>query len=186
MTAVRAASPLLTKLLHGLLLVAYALALALASPPAWALSSPLQGRVVAVADGDTVTVLDAQQRRHRVRLLGIDAPERAQSWGAESGAYLKGKVLQQEVQVVFAKTDRHGRLVGTLRWQGQDVNLQLLRAGLAWHYKAYAIEQNWLQRWRYARAERRAQGEQIGLWSDPAPLPPWAYRQQQRDQRPQR
>jgi len=183
MTAVCAPPSLLPKLLHGLLLVACALALALASAPAWALSSPLQGRVLAVADGDTVTVLDAQQRRHRVRLLGIDAPERAQPWGAESGAYLKTQVLQQEVQVFFAKTDRHGRLVGTLRLQGQDLNLEMLRAGLAWHYKAYAIEQGWLERWRYARAERQAQREQRGLWADPAPTPPWEYRQQQRAKR---
>jgi len=145
-----------------------------------AATSPLHGRVIAVADGDTVTVLDAQQRRHRVRLLGIDAPEQAQPWGAEAGAHLKALVLQHEVQVDFAKTDRHGRLVGTLRLQGQDVNLQLLRAGLAWHHKPYAADQWLLERWRYARAERQAQREQRGLWADPAPVPPWEYRQQQR------
>jgi len=163
-----------------LLWLGLAVALVLASSTAQALSSPLQGRVVAVADGDTVTVLDAQQRRHRVRLLGIDAPERAQAWGAESGAYLQAQVLQQEVQVVFAKTDQHGRLVGTLRLQGQDVNLKLLRAGLAWHPKRYASDQWLLERWRYARAERQAQREQRGLWADPAPTPPWEFRQQQR------
>ena len=163
------------------LLLAAALALGGAPLRAQAAAtSPLHGRVIAVADGDTVTVLDAQQRRHRVRLLGIDAPEQAQPWGAEAGAHLKALVLQHEVQVDFAKTDRHGRLVGTLRLQGQDVNLQLLRAGLAWHYKRYAEEQKWLERWRYARAERRAQRERRGLWADPAPTPPWEYRQQQR------
>ena len=176
MTAVCAAP----KLLHWLLL---ATALALASAPARAQSSPLEGRVIAVADGDTVTVLDAQQRRHRVRLLGIDAPERAQPWGAESGAYLEAKVMQQDVQVAFAKTDRHGRLIGTVRLQGLDVNLQLLRAGLAWHHKPYAADQWLLERWRYARAERQAQREQRGLWADPAPTPPWEFRQQQRARR---
>jgi len=168
--------------LHGLCLAA-ALALANAAAALTPLSSPLQGRVIAVADGDTVTVLDAQQQRHRVRLLGIDAPERNQPFGAESGAYLRGMLLQQEVQVAFAKTDRHGRLVGTVRLHGQDVNLKLLRAGLAWHHKQYASDQWWLDRWRYARAERQAQREQRGLWADPDPLPPWTYRQQQRAQR---
>lgn len=180
MNAVRAAwfKPL-PRSWHWLWLAA-ALALVSAPPPAHAVSSPLHGRVIAVADGDSVVVLDAQQRRHRVRLLGIDAPEQAQPWGAESGAHLKALVLQHEVQVDFAKTDRHGRLVGTLRLQGQDVNLQLLRAGLAWHHKPYAADQWWLDRWRYARAERQAQREQRGLWADPAPTPPWEYRQQQR------
>ena len=163
------------------LLLAAALALGGAPLRAQAAAtSPLHGRVIAVADGDTVTVLDAQQRRHRVRLLGIDAPEQAQPWGAEAGAHLKALVLQHEVQVDFAKTDRHGRLVGTLRLQGQDVNLQLLRAGLAWHHKPYAADQWLLERWRYARDERQAQREQRGLWADPAPVPPWEYRQQQR------
>jgi len=178
MNAARAAAPTRSPWLW--LLLALAVALATATLPAHAVSSPLQGRVVAVADGDTVTVLDAQQQRHRVRLLGIDAPERTQAFGAEAGAYLKAKVMQQEVQVVFAKTDRHGRLIGTLLLQGQDVNLQLLRAGLAWHHKPYAADQWLLERWRYARAERLAQREQRGLWADPAPTPPWEFRQQQR------
>jgi endonuclease YncB( thermonuclease family) len=183
MNAARAAAPTRSPWHLHWLLLALAVALATATLPAHALSSPLQGRVIAVADGDSVTVLDAQQGRHRVRLLGIDAPEQAQPWGAESGIYLRAKVLQQEVQVVFAKTDRHGRLIGTLLLQGQDVNLQMLRAGLAWHYKAYAIEQGWLERWRYARAERQAQRTQRGLWADPAPTPPWEFRPQQRVKR---
>jgi len=146
--------------------------------PAHAASSPLQGRVIAVADGDTLTVLDAQQQRHRVRLLGIDAPERAQAWGAQAGKQLAAQVLQREVEVHFDKTDRHGRLVGTVHLQGQDVNLQLLRAGLAWHHKQYAADQWLLERWRYARAERQARREQRGLWADPQPTPPWEFRQQ--------
>ena len=171
------APPTLSSWVGFLLLAA---ALVGAALPVHATSSPLQGRVIAVADGDSVTVLDAQQQRHRVRLLGIDAPEKAQPWGAEAGEHLKGLVMQQQVQVFFAKTDRHGRLVGTLRLQGQDVNLQMLHAGLAWHHKPYAADQGWLDRWRYARAERQAQREPLGLWADPAPVPPWEYRQQQR------
>jgi len=73
--------------------LAAALALVSAPPPAHAASSPLHGRVIAVADGDSVIVLDAQQQRHRVRLLGIDAPERAQPWGTEASAHLRALVL---------------------------------------------------------------------------------------------
>lgn len=84
----------------------------------------LTGRVVGVADGDTVTVLDASKVQHKVRLSGIYAPEKSQPYGQRSKAHLSDLVFDQRVEVDSSKTDRYGRLVGKIVVQGRDANLQ--------------------------------------------------------------
>ena len=106
----------------------------------------LRGRVVGVADGDTVTVLDAQKVQHKVRLSGIDAPEKSQPFGRRSKEHLSDLVFGQYVEVDFNKTDRYGRLIGKIVVQGRDVNLRQLYAGMAWHYKEYEREQPSVER----------------------------------------
>lgn len=140
----------------------------------------LSGWVVSVADGDTVTVLDAQKVQHKVRLSGIDAPEKSQAFGQRSKDHLSDLVFGQTVEVDFNKTDRYGRLVGKVVVQGQDANLQQLHAGLAWHYKEYEREQPPEERKRYAQAEDDARAQRVGLWKDPQPIPPWEFRRAQR------
>ena len=139
----------------------------------------LRGRVVGVADGDTVTVLDAQKVQHKVRLSGIDAPERSQAFGQRSKEHLSDLVFGQTVQVDFNKTDRYGRLIGKIVVNGQDANLQQLHAGMAWHYKEYEREQPPEERSRYAQAEVDARSQRVGLWKDPKPVPPWEFRRAQ-------
>jgi endonuclease YncB( thermonuclease family) len=161
------------------LLVAAAALLALTSAQA----SELRGRVVAIADGDTVTVLDDERAQHKVRLAGIDAPERGQSFGDASKKSLSALAFNQAVTVVWHKRDRYGRLVGVVRVQtsGTDVNLAQVAAGMAWHYSAYAGEQTAGDRDLYGSAEARARETRRGLWCDPAPVPPWEFRRAQRE-----
>ncbi len=140
----------------------------------------LRGRVVGVADGDTVTVLDAQKVQHKVRLSGIDAPERSQAFGQRSKEHLSDLVFGQTVEVDFNKTDRYGRLIGKIVVNGQDANLQQLHAGMAWHYKEYEREQPPEERRRYAQAEDDARDRGVGLWKDLKPVPPWEFRRAQR------
>jgi endonuclease YncB( thermonuclease family) len=140
----------------------------------------LTGRVVAVADGDTVTVLDADQNKHKIRLAGIDAPESRQPYGQRSRQSLSDLVSGQWVQVVYDKADRYGRLVGKVQVAGRDANLEQLRRGLAWHYKKYEGEQGEPDRQAYAAAEQQAQSARLGLWRDTGPQAPWDYRQLQR------
>lgn len=142
--------------------------------------SSLQGRVVAVADGDTVTVLDADQTTHRIRLQGIDAPESRQAFGQRARQYLAALVHQQEVEVAVDKIDRFGRVVGVIYRDGEDINLRMVQAGMAWHYRHYAREQTPEQRRAYAAAEQQARQEQRGLWADPNPMAPWDFRRTQR------
>lgn len=141
-----------------------------------AMAAVLEGRVVSVADGDTLTVLDHASARYIIRLSGIDAPEKTQPWGDASKRYLISLVAGRQVRVEWHKRDRYGRVIGTVYCDGQDVSLEQLKAGLAWHYRRYASEQPANERSRYAETEAKAHEQEIGLWSDPAPVPPWEHR----------
>lgn len=148
-----------------------------------ALAELLHGQVIRVSDGDTVVVEDAAGTRHKVRLLGIDAPESAQSFGLESGAWLRARVLAQPVRVEWHTHDRYQRLVGQVFIGTEDVGLSLLSHGLAWHYRAYAKGQTPLDRQAYSAAEEAARTAQRALWTDADPTPPWDWRREQRTQR---
>jgi endonuclease YncB( thermonuclease family) len=138
----------------------------------------LVGEVVAVADGDTVTVLDSGKRQHRVRLAGIDAPEKRQAFGNSSRQALASMVFRQRVVVESQKVDRYGRLIGKVFLGNVDVNLALLNLGLAWHYKDYQSEQSAEDRLSYSKAESVARRGEVGLWQDKNPTPPWDFRRQ--------
>lgn len=138
----------------------------------------LEGRVVAVADGDTLTVLDAQQKQHKIRLLGIDAPEKAQPFGQKSKESLSLLAFQKQVQVRSSKKDRYGRTVGQVFVGNTDVCLEQVKLGMAWHYKAYQREQLPEDRVLYARAELQAREQRVGLWTDPSPVEPSTFRRQ--------
>ncbi|NMG50039.1 nuclease [Azoarcus communis] len=136
----------------------------------------LTGRIVSVADGDTVTLLDANLRQHKIRLSGIDAPEKRQPFGNRSRLQLGALVFGKQVTADCPKTDRYKRAVCRLEVDGIDANLAQLEAGMAWHYKAYAREQRAPDRRRYAQAEERARDDRQGLWADRAPVAPWDFR----------
>lgn len=155
-----------------------AITLAFASIPAWA--EVFSGRVVGVTDGDTIKVLTADRREERIRLSGIDAPEKAQPYGQVSKKHLSDQVFGQTVTVEWDKRDRYDRIVGRILVGGTDANLGQITAGLAWHYKKYEDEQPAAERRVYADAEVRARDAGIGLWRDRDPTPPWDWRKQKR------
>lgn len=164
----------ITARLFGLLF----LLLALSAPAVWA--EVLVGRVIAVADGDTVTVLDASRQQHRIRLVGIDAPERGQAFGNRARQHLADRVFQREVQVEYDKRDRYGRILGKIVLDGEDINLMMVRDGMAWHYRQFQRDQRPADRTLYADAEREARAAGRGLWADAHPQPPWEFRRQNR------
>lgn len=154
------------------------LLITLLTPAAWA--QILTGRVVGVTDGDTITVLDDQRVQHKIRLAGIDAPEKSQAFGQRSKAFLSSLVFSKPVVVETQKTDRYGRTVGKVLVGDRDANLALVVAGLAWHYKKYETEQSASDRMIYASAEQDARVARQGLWADPSAMPPWEWRAQKR------
>ena len=141
----------------------------------------IEGRVVAVADGDTVTVLDARKRQHKVRLTGIDAPEKRQPFGEASRQHLAGLVFGRAVEARCPKRDRYGRWLCKLRVDGRDANFAQLAAGMAWHYKAYGKDQGLFDFTGYALIELEARYRRRGLWADPRPQAPWEFRRARRE-----
>lgn len=136
----------------------------------------LSGIVVGLADGDTLTVLDASQQQHKIRLSGIDAPEKAQPFGERAKVYLSSLTFQKSVQVEWNKMDRYGRIVGKVIVDGVDVNLEQIKAGMAWWYRDYAKEQPHDDRIQYEHHELMAKLQRRGLWNDKNPIPPWEWR----------
>ena len=137
----------------------------------------LIGRVVKVADGDTLTLLDAANNQHKIRLNAIDAPEKGQAFGKASGKFLSGLVAGRDVRVRWTKRDRYQRILGTVYLDDRDINLEMLKAGLAWHYKKYDSTP------AYAQAESEARAAKRGLWQEKNPTEPEAFRKAKRGAR---
>lgn len=133
--------------------------------------------VTGVADGDTLTVTetlpDGGKASFKVRLNAIDAPEKGQPYGQAAKKYMAGMVMNRVVKIDCRKIDRYGRLVAAVTVDGRDVGLEMLKAGLAWHYKHFD------QTPVYAQAE--AKESKRGLWQEPNPTPPWDYRHSKKD-----
>ena len=137
----------------------------------------LSGKVVGVADGDTFTLLLPNNTTKKIRLHGVDAPERGQAFGTVSRQRLSELVFQKGVSVVQTDTDQYGRVVGIARVEGLVVNEEMLRSGLVWHYTEYDENPLW------AELEREARRKRVGLWSERAPVAPWEWRRAQREAR---
>jgi endonuclease YncB( thermonuclease family) len=131
-------------------------------------------QVVRVGDGDTLTVLSTENKQMRVRLHGIDAPERGQPYGKVATKRLR-ELSQGGVRVVEQSKDKYGRIVADVyNSKGEWLNLKLVEEGLAWHYARYSNDHH------LANAERTARARGLGLWEQAKPQPPWVYRKQKR------
>lgn len=136
-------------------------------------AEPFAGRVVGVADGDTLTVL-AGETPHKVRLAEIDAPEKRQAFGERAKQSLAALCFAQQAEVSPGKTDRYGRTVARVRCQGMDASLHQVQQGLAWAYTKYLTDPG------IATAERLARDSGLGLWGDANQVPPWMFRKGER------
>lgn len=135
----------------------------------------VRGMVVGIQDGDTITVQDGKNDL-RIRLAGIDAPEKSQDFGQVSKRNLSNLIFGKEIVLQVYKTDRYGRLVAKVSLDSVDINLEQIKAGLAWHYKKYESEQEFPDRKLYSDAEVKARKSKAGLWAIPNPQPPWNKR----------
>lgn len=151
----------------------------------------LTGRVVGVADGDTITVLDGDRQRHKIRLQGIDAPEKAQPFGQRSKENLARLVFNKDVRVEWEKRDKYKRIVGKVWVQPSDcptcpmtldVGHAQITVGMAWWYRKYADEQSPQDRGAYEFSEQEAKAKRVGLWRDDDPVAPWEWRKAERNE----
>ena len=130
------------------------------------------GVVVGVTDGDTITVLHGG-RGEKIRLYGIDTPEKGQAFGKKAKQFTSQMVYSKTVEVQPKDTDRYGRTVALINVGGQSLNEALIKDGFAWVYRKYCKEtfcEDWLN------FEIIARYGKIGLWSEPNPIPPWEFR----------
>lgn len=137
--------------------------------PAIATAADIEGQVVGIADGDTLTVL-RQHEQTKVRLAEIDAPEKAQPFGKRSRQSLAELCFRQPVRVEDKGRDRYGRTIGRVWCAGVDANAEQVRRGMAWVYDRYAKDQALYALQTEARSAHR------GLWVDDHPVPPWEWR----------
>lgn len=143
------------------------------------LLAAVDGRVVGIADGDTLTLLSADHRQLKIRLHGIDTPERRQPYGARARQALAAKVFGQQVRVEVRDIDRYGRSVGRVTLGARDINAEMVAEGHAWVYRQYSRDPRLLELEAQARRLRR------GLWALPEfeRMAPWDWRRLQQGQR---
>jgi len=134
------------------------------------------GRLLRVIDGDTLEIQTAQEGYLRVRLAGIDAPEKSQAFGRVAGAKLRVLTMDKPLRVQVLKTDRYGRSISHVYAGQEDVGLTMVKDGYAWHFKRFECDQTRADRARYADAEQAARRSRRGLWEQPDPTPPWKFR----------
>jgi endonuclease YncB( thermonuclease family) len=134
----------------------------------------IAGKVVSIADGDTLTVLDDANVQHKIRLAGIDAPERKQAFGNKARQALGDKVFGQSVRVDVIDVDRYRREVGRIFLGSRFINQEMVQDGFAWRYPQYD------KPGEFTAAEADAREHHRGLWTDPSPEPPWKFRRSRR------
>lgn len=155
-----------------------------ARPPA---RPDVHGTALDVQDGDTFVLRDESGLRIRVRVAGIDAPEKSQPYADRSRQHLRELLKDQRIRLEPVKQDVYGRTVARVfvdRGESgeRDVALAQLQAGLSWHFKRYKSDQPRDEFVRYAQAEREARAAGFGMWQDPRPEAPWEFRDRARKQ----
>ncbi len=139
----------------------------------------IKGKVVAISDGDTLTLLDANKRQLKIRLAEIDTPESKQPYGKRAKQALSKLVFAKTATVEVQDKDRYGRIVGRVYVDDINVNAEMVRQGAAWVYRQYAKDQALYD------LETKARQDKTGLWglSESERVPPWEWRHQRRKQK---
>ncbi|TWP31815.1 thermonuclease family protein [Apibacter muscae] len=134
------------------------------------LSQTLSGRVIKVADGDTVTILTDENEQIKIRLYGIDCPEKGQDFSSKATAFTSSFCFGKIVKVTQKGLDRYGRVLGIILIGKKNLNEELLKNGLAWHYKYFDKTQ------KYVDLEQEAKNNKLNIWSMNNPIAPWDFR----------
>ena len=137
----------------------------------------LTGKVIGITDGDTLTVLDAQRKSHKIRLEGIDTPELGQPFGKNAKSALSKLAFGKQVEISWSDRDKYSRTLGHIYAGKTWINKELIQQGVAWHYGKYSTDQS------LAVAEIAAKRKKAGLWRERSPIAPWDWRKLTADER---
>lgn len=129
-----------------------------------------KGKVIKVKDGDTIVILDANNVQQTVRIADIDCPEKGQPFGSKAKAFTSGEVFGKLVDINAKGIDKYGRTIGYVIYDKKNLSIELLKVGLAWHYKYYSSDEN------MDSIELSARKNKVGLWSDKYPIEPYKWR----------
>lgn len=131
----------------------------------------IEGNVIGITDGDTIRILRGKEEI-KVRLYGIDCPEKKQAFGSRAKQYASELVFRKNVKVISHGNDRYGRVIGEVILEdGRSLNKEMLKAGMAWWYEQYAKNEA-----EYSALQDQARKDSVGLWIDRSPIPPWEFR----------
>lgn len=131
----------------------------------------IEGKVVGISDGDTFTMIFDNGFSIKVRLNSIDCPEKKQPFSKRAKKELSELIFDKNVVVKYKDKDRYGRVLGWVFVNDLNINEEMLKRGMAWHYKKYSDDQ------KLSDIEANARKNRIGLWSEPNPIAPWDYRE---------
>ena len=132
------------------------------------------GKIISVKDGDSFELLTEENEIIEIRLAHVDTPEKKQPYGKAAKIFAANLVWGHIVTATQTDTDRYKRKICLVEANGRILNLELVRAGLAWHFKKYSEDR------RYARAEKVAKARKVGLWKQSNPIAPWDARKRKR------
>ena len=131
----------------------------------------LTGKVIGVKDGDTVVVLDSLNRQTTLRLAEIDCPENSQPFGNKAKQFTSQEIYRKQIKYIVTDIDRYGRSIAMIYYDDNKyLSAELIKNGLAWHYKRYSISKE------LAQFESSAKLQKVGLWYDTNPIEPWVWR----------
>lgn len=130
----------------------------------------VDGKVIKIQDGDTFTMIFDNGFEVKVRLNGIDSPEKKQAFSNKAKQALSAMIFQKKVRVYYSSKDRYGRVLGDVFVNGININHEMVRQGMAWHFIKYSDDET------LAKLEREARINKVGLWVDPNPVAPWEFR----------
>ena len=150
------------------------------NPPSTEPAETIKGKVVSVADGDTMTILTDSKERIKVRLYGIDAPEKGQDFSSKARTYLNDLCYGKTVKVKKKGIDQYDRVLGIVYLDELNLNREMVKEGLAWYYNHY-VEDPVLE-----ELEKTARQQKLNIWSLKSPTPPYEYRKKQRSERSDR
>ena len=135
----------------------------------------IKAQVIGVSSGDSITVIEPGNIQVKLLLYGIDCPEKDQAFGKEATQFTSDQCIGKSIRYKLMGIDRYGRTIAVIYLDDdRELNLEIIKAGYAWHYKRYAARPD------YADAEKKARKAGLGLWADPNPTPPWEWRQERR------
>lgn len=131
----------------------------------------LSAKVVGIKDGDTVVVLDSLNNQTTLRLAEVDCPEKSQPFGTKAKQFTSDQIYRKEIKYIVTDIDRYGRSIAMIYYDDKKyLSAELIKNGLAWHYKRYSTSKE------LANFENSARLQKVGLWHDKSPIEPWEWR----------